>query len=99
MLGRLLDEIENIVHRYIMLSGVLIYFRVPSISLTIAALVSVLALTAGTLDVGLTENGTVIEAVEVPAPSASLPTVLLLGGLANADESVDIIKQELKTFG
>jgi unsaturated rhamnogalacturonyl hydrolase len=82
-----------------MLSGVLIYFRVTSDWLTIAALVSVWPLAAsGASDVGLTENGTVIEAVEVPARSTSLPTVLLVGGLAGADESVGIVKQELRAF-
>ena len=52
----------------------------------------------GVLDVGLTENGTVIEAAVVPARSTALPTVLLVGGLAGADESVGIVHEELKTF-
>jgi unsaturated rhamnogalacturonyl hydrolase len=79
-----------------MLSGVLIYFRVP---LTVAVLLCPLVLLAGdTLDVGLTEKGTVIEAGAVPARSPSLPIVLLVGGLAGADESVGIVKQELRTF-
>ena len=70
----------------------------PSVSLTIAALVSILQLTAGALDVGLTEKGTIIEAAAVSDRSTALPTVLLVGGLAGADESVRIIQQELKTF-
>jgi len=79
-----------------MLSGVLIYFRVP---LTIAVfLCSLVVLAADTLDVGLTENGTIIEAAALPARSTALPTVLLVGGLAGVDEFVGIVRQELKTF-
>jgi rhamnogalacturonyl hydrolase YesR len=96
LLCRLLDEIENIIHRYIMLSGVLIYFRVP---LTVAVLLCpVVLLAAETLDVGLTEKGTVIEAAAAPARSTSLPTVLLVGGLAGDDVSAGIVKQELRAF-
>jgi unsaturated rhamnogalacturonyl hydrolase len=69
------------------------------VQITIAGLLSVLPLLcADAWDVGLTENGTVIEAAVVPASSAALPTVLLVGGLAGDDESVRIVKQELKTF-
>ena len=72
---------------------------VHSFPLTIAGLLSLLPIGfAETLDVGLTENGTVIEAVALPARSTSLPTVLLVGGLAGTDESVGIIKQELRAF-
>jgi len=79
-----------------MLSGVLIYFRVP---LTVAVLLCpVVLLAADTLDVGLTEKGTVIEAAAAPARSTSLPTVLLVGGLVGADESAGIVKQEFRAF-
>jgi len=71
---------------------------VPSVSHTIAALLSIFPLAGDTLDVGLTENGNVIEAVSVPARSQALPTVLLIGGLAGPDESVGIVRQELRTF-
>jgi unsaturated rhamnogalacturonyl hydrolase len=73
---------------------------VPSAPLTIIGLLSILPLAcADTLAVGLTENGTVIEAASVPAPSTALPTVLLIGGLAGPDDaSVTIVKQELRTF-
>jgi len=55
-------------------------------------------LAAGTWDVGLTENGTVIEAASVPARTA-LPTLLLVGGLAGPDDaSVSIVRQEIRTF-
>ena len=79
-----------------MLSGVLIYFRVPLIIAVF--LCPLVLLAADTLDVGLTENGTIIEAAALPARSTALPTVLLVGGLAGADESVGIVRQELKTF-
>ena len=45
----------------------------PSVSLTIAALLPVLPIAADALDVGLTENGTVIEAASVPAGSHDGP--------------------------
>ena len=67
--------------------------------MTIAALVSVLPLlAAGALDVGLTKDGAVIQAVAVTAPSAALPTVLLVGGLAGEDESAGIVRKELQRF-
>ena len=53
---------------------------------------------ADTWDVGLTENGTVIEAAVVSGRSASLPTVLLIGGLDGADGSAGIVRQELRAF-
>jgi unsaturated rhamnogalacturonyl hydrolase len=69
---------------------------------TIAALFSLLCpallLAAEALDVGSTENGTVIQAASVAARSPSLPTVLVVGGLAGADESVGIVGQELRAF-
>jgi len=72
---------------------------VPRVSSLIVGLLSVLPLVGGeALDVGLTQNGTVIEAAAVTARSRSLPTVLLIGGLAGADESVGIIRQEFKAF-
>jgi unsaturated rhamnogalacturonyl hydrolase len=71
---------------------------VSSVSVIIAALLSVLPIAADVLDVGLTENGTVIEAASVPARSPTLPTVLLVGGLAGQDESVGMVRQELQTF-
>lgn len=71
----------------------------PTISLTLAALFSVLPVAADALDVGLTENGTVIEAASVPGRSPALPTVLLIGGLAGPDDpSVNIVRQEIRTF-
>ncbi len=58
-----------------------------------------LLLAADTLDVGLTEKGTVIEAVSVPARSPTLPTVVLIGGLAGPDDaSVRIVRQEIRNF-
>jgi unsaturated rhamnogalacturonyl hydrolase len=71
---------------------------VPSVSWTIAGFLSILPLVAGSLDVGLTENGTVIEATSVDAGSPKLRTVLLIGGLAGDDESATIVRQELQTF-
>jgi unsaturated rhamnogalacturonyl hydrolase len=74
--------------------------RPPTIQFAIAAFLSFVfpALRADTLDVGLTENGTVIEAAVAPGGSAALPTILLLGGLAGADDSAGSVKQELQAF-
>ena len=66
--------------------------------MTIAGLLSVVPLAADASDVGLTENGTVIEAVSVPPQSSALPTVLLVGGLAGPDESVGMVRKELQAF-
>ena len=75
----------------------------PSVRFTLAAFVSIVLpalplVGADALDVGLTENGTVIEATAVPGRSPALPTVLLVGGLAGPDGSVDIVRGELKAF-
>lgn len=48
--------------------------------------------------IGLTQKGTRIEALEVPGPSLSSPTVLLIGGLDGRDESVRVVEQELQSF-
>ena len=74
-----------------------------SVEFTITALLcfafSALLLAAGdALDVGLTENGTVIQAALVPSGSRTVPTVLLIGGLTGPDESVGIVKQEVQTL-
>jgi rhamnogalacturonyl hydrolase YesR len=71
---------------------------VPFVSLTVAGLLAFVPLLGDTWDVGLTENGTVIEAAMVPARSTALPTVLLVGGLAGPDESVSVVRRELETF-
>jgi unsaturated rhamnogalacturonyl hydrolase len=69
------------------------------VPLVIAGLLSVLPLAcADASAVGLTENGTVIEAASVPARATALPTVLLIGGVTGPDESVAIVRQELQTF-
>ncbi len=47
-------------------------------------------------DVGLTQSGARIEAIAIPGPTASAPTVLLMGGLAGNDESVRIVTQEAR---
>lgn len=70
----------------------------PSVPLIFTGFLSVLALTADTLDVGLTGTGKIIEAAVVPGPSATLPTVLLVGGLAGPDESAAIVRREVQTF-
>jgi rhamnogalacturonyl hydrolase YesR len=72
--------------------------------LTIAVLAALLCpalllAEGGALDVGLTEKGTVIEAISVPAATTPLPTVLLIGGLAGPDDdSARIVRQEIRTF-
>src|SRR5579872_295624 len=53
---------------------------------------------AETWDVGLTGKGSVIEAVVVPGSSAGVPTVLLVGGLAGADDTAEIVRREVQAF-
>lgn len=48
--------------------------------------------------IGLTTSATPIEALVVPAASASAPTVLLVGGLQGPDASVDTVRREVETF-
>ena len=49
-------------------------------------------------DVGLTQKGVRIEAVVIPGSTASLPAVLLIGGLAGADESTKTVSREIEAF-
>jgi rhamnogalacturonyl hydrolase YesR len=71
----------------------------PLVKLTIAACLSIgILLAADTLDVGLTAKGTLIEASAAPGSSAAVPTVLLVGGLAGADGSTDIVSREVQAF-
>ncbi len=53
---------------------------------------------AETWDVGLTGKGVVIEASAVPDLSAAIPTVLLVGGLAGADDTAGIVGREVQAF-
>ena len=64
----------------------------------IAICISLGILGADTWDVGLTGKGVVIEAATVPGSSAALPTVLLVGGLAGADDTAGIVKREVQAF-
>ena len=53
---------------------------------------------AGRWSIGLTANDAAIEALVVPGASESAPTVLLVGGLAGPDASVDTVRQEVDAF-
>jgi unsaturated rhamnogalacturonyl hydrolase len=48
--------------------------------------------------IGLTANDAPIEALMVPGPSDSVPTVLLIGGLQGPDASVDVVRKEVDLF-
>ena len=48
--------------------------------------------------IGLTANDGRIEAIVVSGPSASAPTVLLVGGLQGPDPTVDVVTQEASAF-
>ena len=48
--------------------------------------------------VGLTPRGARIEASIVPGGSAASPSVLLIGGLSGADESVKVVTEETRNF-
>lgn len=49
-------------------------------------------------DVGLSQNGMRIEAGIVAGPSVTVPTVLLVGGLAGNDESARMVEQEVRRW-
>jgi rhamnogalacturonyl hydrolase YesR len=49
--------------------------------------------------IGLTSNDAPIEAIAIAGPSASAPTVLLIGGLQGKDESSDAVAAEAASFG
>jgi rhamnogalacturonyl hydrolase YesR len=61
------------------------------------ALISPLA-AAERWTMGLTANDGPIEATVVAGPSASAPTVLLIGGLQGRDATVDVVTQETAAF-
>ena len=65
--------------------------------LSFAILASHLA-AADTLEVGLTGKGLLIEAAVVPGSSASVPTVLLVGGLSGDEGSSEAVKREVRDF-
>jgi unsaturated rhamnogalacturonyl hydrolase len=48
--------------------------------------------------IGLTTDDRPIEALVVAGPSASAPTVLLIGGLAGSDTTADVVSQEAAAF-
>src|SRR6478752_4366732 len=48
--------------------------------------------------IGLTAGDRPIEALVVAGPSASAPTVLLIGGLAGSDATADVVRQEAAAF-
>jgi len=48
--------------------------------------------------IGLTAGNRAIEALVVAGSSASASTVLLIGGLAGSDASVDVVRQEAAAF-
>ena len=53
---------------------------------------------AETSDIGLTKTGSVIEGNFIRAASTGAPTVLLAGGLDGDDDSVRIVRQEIRRF-
>ena len=48
--------------------------------------------------VGMAPQGARIEASIVPGPSASAPTVVLVGGWSGEDESSGVVREEVRTF-
>jgi len=48
--------------------------------------------------IGLTSGNRTIDALVVAAPSASAPTVLLIGGLSGADATADVVSQEAAAY-
>ncbi len=50
------------------------------------------------LDIGLTQSGARIEGTLVPGPGPTSPTVLLVGGLSGDDETVAVVRDEIRDF-
>src|SRR5688500_6739625 len=48
--------------------------------------------------IGLTANGTTIEALSVAGASTTSPTVLLVGGVQGKDQSTDAVAREVAAF-
>jgi len=71
-------------------------FLISSISLSILFVSSLNA--ADRWSIGLTANDGRIEAMVVAGSSASVPTVLLIGGLGGPDSTVDVVAQEASAF-
>src|SRR5262249_24105762 len=49
-------------------------------------------------NIGLTPNNTRIEALDIPGPAATSPTVLLIGGIQGKNESVSVVNREAADF-
>jgi rhamnogalacturonyl hydrolase YesR len=67
-------------------------------ALPLLVVVAARAAAAETFDIGRSAAGDVITAAFVPAGSAAAPTVLLVGGLAGADESRAAVERELAAY-
>src|SRR3954469_22683018 len=72
--------------------------RVDVVVAVVCLLVPSAALAAEHWTIGLTTSGAAVEAVAVAGASASLPTVLLIGGLQGRDSSVDAVTREVMAF-
>src|SRR5262245_3587191 len=70
----------------------------PTILLSLLLLSPLAGAAAERWSIGLTANDGRIEALMVPGPSPSSPTVLLVGGLKGRDASVDVVNQEAAAF-
>ncbi len=65
---------------------------------SLALLVALPLRAAGTLDVGLSGSGALIEGTTLPGRSSSSPTLILIGGLSGRDASVAAVESAAKAF-
>jgi unsaturated rhamnogalacturonyl hydrolase len=72
--------------------------RAASAVASVALLVTLPLHAAGTLDVGLSGSGALIEGSALPGRSSSSPTLLLIGGLSGRDASVAVVENAAKAF-
>src|SRR5688572_30674922 len=86
--------------RRLMTDGRLTPMARPLLVLVIAALTLApsAARAAEHWTIGLTANGTTIEALAVAGASATSPTVLLVGGVQGKDQSTDAVTREVAAF-
>ena len=73
--------------------------RLKRVVFIVAALLAPSAvLAADRWTIGLTANGSAIEALAVPGASANSPTLLLVGGIQGNDQSADAVAKEVARF-
>lgn len=67
-------------------------------TLLVSTLLALPAVAAEPFDIGLSGNGTRIDALEVAASNGTAPTIVLIGGLSGDDESVAAVRAAAQAY-